>query len=677
MQPQPDWRPHALDGALLWFHRKTGTNLRVDAPGTRHLRRRAPRLVLFGITNACNLACGFCSREREARSDWTVDSAFEVLSGLSRAGTLEVAFGGGEPLAFRGFDALVERLATHTPLAIHFTTNGVLLSEERLARLRPHLGEVRVSLYEDNDWEASVARLARAGQTFGVNLLATPEQVAGLPERLRRLEALGCRDVALLRYVGRDAALRLGAEDESRLTDIVAGSPVRTRLSVCFGDMLLEVPRLFGGDCGAGRDFVTLTSDRKLKSCSFHGAGLPIGSAEDVLQAWEGNQATLSTPSPLPGCARVSSPRADVLEDGVRVWRGFSGNNSGDCVLVGRFDTPEEATAYLETLVPDWKSGSDYPERWRALLAAEGIPIAADEYAPQVMLAVGRSVLMHTDMTLGDDFRALRTLVWKRKGRLVQTGIHVHSQVMLATVFGVKDAASLPALSRALDTAELGTFVRHANQLHGLVAFWGESGEEDALDTVVNGLSEMAREHGAVLAAELVEMPREANLKQALASRHPRATRTRLWVLFDSAEAAARYARDLEGAVTVAGAHVLLEEGHFGPRLGYLAHRQGGRALLLTSQRVVVTGYFARKNPGAADMVPRLRPYLSADDRLETVSWEKSLMIQVDTQAPGPVMKGFTELEVLLGMPIQVRLHPDNPLAEALHRLREEVEARR
>jgi hypothetical protein len=55
MQPYPDWRPLALDGALLWFHRKTGTNLQMDGPGTRHLLRRAPRLVLFGIANVCNL----------------------------------------------------------------------------------------------------------------------------------------------------------------------------------------------------------------------------------------------------------------------------------------------------------------------------------------------------------------------------------------------------------------------------------------------------------------------------------------------------------------------------------------------------------------------------------------------------------------------------------------------
>lgn len=674
MQPHSDWRPHALDGALLWFHRKTGTNLRLDASPTRHLRRRAPRLVLFGITNACNLACTFCSREQQARSEWTVDSAFDVLAGLARAGTLEVSFGGGEPLAFRGFDELVRRLSDETPLALHFTTNGTLLSDERLTRLAPHLGEVRVSLYDDNDWEACVERLARAGQTFGVNILATPERLPTLPEQLRTLHALGCRDAALLRYVGNDAKLRLSALGEARLTEVLAESPLRTRLSVCFGDTLTEVPRLFGGDCGAGLDFVTLTSDRRLKACSFQGGGLPITSAEDVLAGWSGRRDVLSAPSPLAGCARAGTPQAEALADGVRVWRGFSGNNSGDCVLVGRFETTDEATAYLDALLPDWKSGHAYPERWKELLAAEGIPVGEEEVAPELMTSLGRVVLLYTDTTLGDDFPALRTLLWKRKGRMVHAEVHGHGHLSLATVFGAKDAASLGALERVLEKEQPGSFFRHANQLHGLVDFCGIPGEEESLDAEVAKLKALALANGAAVAAELVDVPRDLRLEQRLASRGQHTGRLRLWTLFKSPEAAARYAKDLSGDVTVAGPHVLLEEDHFGPRLGYLAQRQGGTALMLTSKRVIVRGHFSQPKRGPPDVIPHLRPYLTADDRVASTPGNDSLSVRVNTQEPGRVLKAFVELEALLGPRAWIRVNSDDPLAEALHRLREDVD---
>ncbi|NMO13477.1 radical SAM protein [Pyxidicoccus fallax] len=664
MQPHSDWRPHALDGALLWFHRRTGTNLRIDGPHTRHLRRRAPRLVLFGITNACNLACTFCSRDREARSEWTVDSAFDVLAGLARAGSLEVAFGGGEPLAFRGFDTLVQRLATETPLAVHFTTNGTLLTEERLARLAPHLGEVRVSLYDDNDWEACVERLARAGQTFGVNILATPERVPLLPAQLQRLHQLGCRDAAVLRYVGNDPKLRLDTTNEARLTEVLAGSPLRTRLSVCFGDTLTEVPRLFGGDCGAGLDFVTLTSDKRLKACSFQGSGLPITSAEDVLAAWTGRREVLSAPSPLQGCARAVTQKTETLSDGVRVWRGFSGNNSGDCVMVGRFETSEEATAYVEALLPDWKPGAAYPERWKELLAAEGIPAREGEWAPEAIESVGRMVLLHTQTTLGDDFPSLRKLLWKQKGWEVHSEVFSNHQLQLAFGFRAKEGASPGALEEALKRRESASFVRHGNQLYGLIYF-----------RCAEQLKTLAREHGADLAAEVVRTQDDERLERLLAFRKPSAERPRLWARFPLPEYATRYARDLRGEVTVAGKHVLFEAGHFGPRLGYLAYRHAGSALVLTSQRVVVAGSFSKTGFQPPEVVPHLRPYLKSDDRLETTEWGPSFEVAINTVEPGRVLKAFVDLEKLLGTDAWIRVLPDNPLAEALHRIREELEA--
>src|SRR4051794_15491098 len=107
-------RPFPLDAALLLFDRDTGTNVLLEGEETAALRMRAPRSVQFGITNACNLACAFCSRDRGAESAWTPADAFEILADLARAGVLEVAFGGGEPFAFRGFDDLVARLYDET-----------------------------------------------------------------------------------------------------------------------------------------------------------------------------------------------------------------------------------------------------------------------------------------------------------------------------------------------------------------------------------------------------------------------------------------------------------------------------------------------------------------------------------------------------------------------------------
>ncbi|WP_158623960.1 radical SAM/SPASM domain-containing protein [Corallococcus llansteffanensis] len=305
-------RRFPLDGALLLFDRDTGTNVRCEGEETAHLRARAPRALQFGITNRCNLACTFCSRDLDAKSDWTADSAFDLLSGLADAGVLEVAFGGGEPWAFPHFETLVARLYDETPLAVSFTTNGLALTPKRLAAVRGRYGQIRVSLYDDNAWRGTVGRLADAGARFGVNYLVTPERLPSLEAVVLELVALGCRDVLLLSYNGHDRALHLDAaqaRDLSRRVAVLAralGSRCQLKLDVCWGERLEGVPRLFDKqDCGAGREFLVITSDRKVMPCSFHHLAFPVTSARDVMDVWHGQRAQLASASTLPGCART------------------------------------------------------------------------------------------------------------------------------------------------------------------------------------------------------------------------------------------------------------------------------------------------------------------------------------------------------------------------------------
>jgi MoaA/NifB/PqqE/SkfB family radical SAM enzyme len=302
-----------LDGALLSFDRDTGLGALSDGPETAHLTQRAPRVVQFGITNACNLACDFCSRDLHARSEWTIESAFTVLAALAEAGTLEVAFGGGEPLVFKGFTSLVRRLHAETPLAVSFTTNGTRLDDAMLDALRGCVGQIRVSLYDDNDWRTTVARLASRGVRFGVNLLVTPARMPVIEAMVLELFTLGARDVLLLGYHGKDASMHLSSAQDAALGRSVrllarACPGLRLALDVCFGSRIAGVPTAHLGvartDCGAGRDFVVVTSDRRVLPCSFHGDGFPMANAEDVLRIFSRERARLSAAIDDRGCMR-------------------------------------------------------------------------------------------------------------------------------------------------------------------------------------------------------------------------------------------------------------------------------------------------------------------------------------------------------------------------------------
>ena len=478
-----------LDGAELFFERRTGLSIRHEGPSTASRRLRAPRLVQFGITNACNLTCGFCSRDLEAPSSWTADEAFHVLADLAKAGTLEVAFGGGEPLAFPGFDALVERLHTETPLAVGITTNGLLLTEARLRGLGPHVSQIRVSIYDDNAFRRTLALLALEGVPFGVNLLVTPHVLRNLEERVDEIVLFGTRDILLLGYVGNDPALLLSHGEEAALASHVRtlAETLRGRadlkLGVCWGDRLAGVPRLGTSghagmqDCGAGRDFVVIGSDRSLAACSFHDVRLPITSAADVLEAWEREQVALASASSRAGCARgpslvqLRTRRAPLhvpapMQDTFHVHAAWASNNSGSYTLVGSFDDSEAARATGERLRTLFREMSAlYAERqaevmrllaegakriilpdvetpMHRLVAAEGFTALPEDFidgdswpsdggsAEENVLVTGQQVIVHVGWTMTMP-RALAELFFKAGARIDVEIDHAHHRLVV------------------------------------------------------------------------------------------------------------------------------------------------------------------------------------------------------------------------------------------------------
>ncbi|MBK7156294.1 MAG: radical SAM protein [Sandaracinaceae bacterium] len=674
-----------LDGARLLFDPRTGLNLRVEGPSTRGLVRTAPRVVLFGITNQCNLRCSFCSRDSSAPSEWTPDSAFEMLTGLAERGVLEVAFGGGEPLAFRGFDALVERLATETSLAVHITTNGVLLTTERLARIAPHLGEVRLSIYDDTPWPERVAALADAPVQFGVNLLVTPDRVPALGPTLHRLEELGCRDVALLRYVGPDATQQLSRSDEQRVEAAIRATGMSARLSVCFGEHLGALPRLFDGDgpssdCGAGGEFLVLTSERTVKQCSFAFGGTRVETADDVLRVYRDERARLQAPVAKLGCARAhgmhdggphpQAPQAEADVDTLRVWQGFSGNNSGDCVLVGRFERANDARAFVASLESGFVPGNAYGEAWKALLAAAGLTTEAGESAPEVLVAVGRSVLARTWMAVDDDFPSLRALLWKQGGRAVVSAVHEHDPVVLVAGLGFTDAASLEAAEVALAIDDVGHFARRGLSLLGTLA---PHGPED-FTTQVETLERVAAAQRGVLAAELAVIPEASRVPLARAfSARPAAGPEYMLLRFYDAEHAAEFAAAADTRVAAAGRTVLAPVEGNGRHQALRASARGGVATVFPGPLVTfeTTFYYPeRERTVAAErLTQELRAELGSDGVASLRAHWRSAVGTVTTSEPFtvlPFLQAFADARQLV---LWVDAHVERPLVEALARI--------
>lgn len=307
-----------LDGALLGFDRDSGRNVLLRGDDTSAFVQRAPRVVQMSITNACNKTCGFCYRPLEAKSRWTYDSIVAFAKYLDRWGVLELALGGGEPTVFPRFSSLVRELWDTTRLAINFTTNGTRLTPELLDAIDGHVGQIQISVYDDEDVDGTIVRLADRGVRFGLNYLVTPGRLRTLDADILRWADMGVRDVLLLSYKGRDA-LHLDAAEHASLDRRILAlhehlrGRLQLKVDVCWSSRLPKAPQLFfDEDCRAGSLFLSVTSEREVLSCSFARGGVPF-ERDDELPAIYARLKREKRAAMTPGCARLPSFGAELV----------------------------------------------------------------------------------------------------------------------------------------------------------------------------------------------------------------------------------------------------------------------------------------------------------------------------------------------------------------------------
>jgi hypothetical protein len=691
------FRAYALDGAVQYFHPRSGTHVRVAGRQTRHVRKAAPRVVMFGVTNDCNLACRFCSRDQRRDGRWTVASAFDVLRDLAAAGVLEVAFGGGEPFLFPGFAELVRRLHEQTPLALNVTTNGTRLDQATWAPFAGRFGQVRVSLYGDTVWRRCAALFAGSGQLWGANVLVDDAALATLPSTLADLAAAGCHDVSLLGYVGEPARL-LSPRARAALADAVLASPLPCRVSVCFGSAL-GVPRLLAGfdndgDCGAGSDFITVTPDQRVQSCSFQAHGFPGATAAEILAAWATRRAALAAPSPRTGCARVHADGFDPAPlPEIAVWQGFSGNNSGECVMVAKFDTVADARAYLDELLPgfqpDGEEDAGFDAVWSELFARERIAGAMTfRTPPRDLVHVGKSVLA-AGYGVDDNFPELRALAWKRGARVLPGGIHVHEPTTLFGAIGARDERDRDEVVRAVEAGGMAAFV-HGRAVFLPVSLAGPEGgslaeEADALRALAGDRPVAAEIYCAEWTPADV-VPALQRLGQEV-SAHPR-----LWIRFpsvgDRSDELRRFAETLSDQRTLVGSDWLLVDPVQGrKRVAVLAYRQDAEVTALDAERVKVSGQFWRRDPPSqkGTKIPKL-PMPTAEELQAALRRQgsvladaapephhRALAVEILTAEPGPTLQAMEAVADQLGLTLWSSLSDPEPMHALLRRLRADL----
>jgi MoaA/NifB/PqqE/SkfB family radical SAM enzyme len=194
---------------LHFFDRSSGLHVLLDeCPIPAEHVDEGPAIISIALTNACDLSCAFCYAPKT--NHWLrSDDVLRWCKDLNELGTLEAAFGGGEPTLYRDLPQLCRSVWSGTDLGISITTHGQHLTDELVNSLQGAVSIIRVSIDGPEPYYSSIRgqhlqslmeRLQRvAGRIpLGINTVINPDTLPHLDEMAALVRSVGAVDWLLL-----------------------------------------------------------------------------------------------------------------------------------------------------------------------------------------------------------------------------------------------------------------------------------------------------------------------------------------------------------------------------------------------------------------------------------------------------------------------------------------------
>jgi MoaA/NifB/PqqE/SkfB family radical SAM enzyme len=244
-----------------------------------------PPFVIYSVTGRCNLRCAGCYANLLHRHDCPEMSqtrTSELLAEAKHLGVSVVLLAGGEPLLRPD---LLDQIAQRPEILFLLFTNGSLLDEARIARLRRLPQVIPVLSLEGGEAEtderrgggtyehvtAAMDRLHKGGTFFGTSATLTRRNFNQATDEahLQGLINRGCRLFYFINYV----PVEPGTDDLQLDVHQVAELEQRlTRYRRALRALFIAFPHdevALGGCLAAGRGFVHINAYGDVEPCPF------------------------------------------------------------------------------------------------------------------------------------------------------------------------------------------------------------------------------------------------------------------------------------------------------------------------------------------------------------------------------------------------------------------------
>lgn len=277
---------------LHCYDRVTGLHLLLDeSPVPSEIQDEGPATVSVALTNRCDLSCAFCYAPK-SRHTLSAADVIRWCTELAGIGTLDVAFGGGEPTLFPDLPELCRAIWCETDLGVSITTHGHHLTHGLVKALQGSVSVVRASIdalepryssIRGRPLQLVLENIERLGGRIplGINTVINSTTLPRLDELAVLVKRLRAVDWLLPPEVHRGEFTMRGSEWLT-LDDWIAGHRLDFELRVTAeASAYLKGPFLLGDQ---PEDYAHISADRYLRRCSYTGGGVMLREG-DVLTA--------------------------------------------------------------------------------------------------------------------------------------------------------------------------------------------------------------------------------------------------------------------------------------------------------------------------------------------------------------------------------------------------------
>lgn len=301
-------------------------------------RFAAPLMIVWNITQACNLRCRHCYQNAAALpapDELTLQEKLTAVDQMGAMGVPFMAIAGGEPLMSEDLWPILER-ARRNGIHVSLATNGTLLTKENVARLvEAGMKYVEVSvddvIPEKHDalrgvsgaWTRSIEGIRNSvagGMRTGFAACFTSRSVEMVDETVEFAISLGCRTFSHFNFIptGRGKGMaeadmtprqrewlmrKLVAHLQEGRISVISTAPQFGRACVAYappdgifatghagtgkGAKTMVLSRYVGG-CGAGRCYCALQPNGDVTPCVYI-SGLKVGSLrrQSLAEIWD------------------------------------------------------------------------------------------------------------------------------------------------------------------------------------------------------------------------------------------------------------------------------------------------------------------------------------------------------------------------------------------------------